>query len=123
MWHASDFLEPDWRFRTTLLFFSQGVLVLGEAAWSRLTGRRVGGWIGRLWTVGSLLVWASLLFDTWYVLQRCPNLGLLFSTNRMMVFVRCARGLADGQPSPIEFSIARYLVPFGPMLPRGMLTV
>jgi hypothetical protein len=67
MWHASDFLEPDWRFRTTLLFLSQGVLILVEQGWLRLTGTRVGGWMGRLWTLGWLLVWSSLLFDTWCV--------------------------------------------------------
>lgn len=35
--------------RVTLFFTLQGVLILLESLWSGITGRRVGGWAGRLW--------------------------------------------------------------------------
>ncbi|KAI6151254.1 hypothetical protein BKA82DRAFT_4125654 [Pisolithus tinctorius] len=49
---------------TMLLSF--GMMALGiiiEHTFTQMTGRKVGGWIGRVWTMAWLLVWGSMIMD------------------------------------------------------------
>ncbi|KAI6009032.1 membrane bound O-acyl transferase family-domain-containing protein [Pisolithus marmoratus] len=48
------------------MLFSFGMMAVGvilERVFTRMTGRRVGGWIGRLWTMAWLLLWGSFMVD------------------------------------------------------------
>ncbi|KAG5652878.1 hypothetical protein H0H81_003241 [Sphagnurus paluster] len=45
---------------TVSLFFAmQGPILILERVWRKVTGRRVGGWIGRLWVYSILFLWAQ----------------------------------------------------------------
>ncbi|KAG6330097.1 hypothetical protein ID866_8993 [Astraeus odoratus] len=44
-------------------FGMMAVGVILEHWFTLVTGRKVGGWLGRLWTTGWLLVWSSMMVD------------------------------------------------------------
>ncbi|KAF5375612.1 hypothetical protein D9757_008546 [Collybiopsis confluens] len=56
-------------------FLLMGCGVLLEALWKKITGQRVGGWSGRIWTMVWLLGWSNLLVDAW---ARKGLIGALF---------------------------------------------
>ncbi|KAJ4479931.1 membrane bound O-acyl transferase family-domain-containing protein [Lentinula aciculospora] len=56
-------------------FMLMGVGVILEGFWKKLTGSRVGGWIGSVWTAVWLLGWSNLLVDAW---ARKGLIGSLF---------------------------------------------
>ncbi|KAJ3800697.1 membrane bound O-acyl transferase family-domain-containing protein [Lentinula aff. detonsa] len=56
-------------------FMLMGVGVILEGFWRKLTGYRVGGWIGRIWTALWLLGWSNILVDAW---ARKGLIGSLF---------------------------------------------
>ncbi|KAH9809056.1 hypothetical protein DFH28DRAFT_1087003 [Melampsora americana] len=62
LWFATT---PDFSFRTTAFFVSQGLGVVLESTFSKLTGGRVGGWIGRIWMLLWLVGWGRLMIDSW----------------------------------------------------------
>ncbi|KIK26735.1 hypothetical protein PISMIDRAFT_675660 [Pisolithus microcarpus 441] len=48
------------------MLLSFGMMAVGiilERVFTWVTGRRVGGWIGRLWTMAWLLVWGNIMVD------------------------------------------------------------
>ncbi|KZT18114.1 hypothetical protein NEOLEDRAFT_1143830 [Neolentinus lepideus HHB14362 ss-1] len=46
-------------------FLMNGVGVVVEELWARITGRRVQGWRGWIWTMVWLIGWGNLLVDAW----------------------------------------------------------
>ena len=46
-------------------FMAMGLGVLLEELWTKVTGRKVGGWTGWLWTMAWLTAWGNLLVDAW----------------------------------------------------------
>jgi len=55
----------DWRLRTSIFFISQGVGVCLENVFKSLTGRPVGGPLGRLWTYFWLVLFGSPMVSSW----------------------------------------------------------
>ncbi|KAH9823954.1 hypothetical protein DFH28DRAFT_1077810 [Melampsora americana] len=68
LWFATHL---DWSFRTTTFFLSQGVGILIEKVFTRLTGRRVGG--VPAWTFG--LIW--ILFWIQPMVNACIEHGIM----------------------------------------------
>ncbi|KAI0056101.1 hypothetical protein BV25DRAFT_1832567 [Artomyces pyxidatus] len=77
----------DWDSRVPLFFLVQGGAVIGERVWRRMTGRRVGGFLGRLWVYFDIIVLAQPMVDSWH-----------------------RRGLAGGMVIPPPISPARQLL-------------
>ncbi|EGO21322.1 hypothetical protein SERLADRAFT_417641 [Serpula lacrymans var. lacrymans S7.9] len=50
---------------TLVSFGMMGVGILLEAAFERVTRRRVGGWVGWLWTMAWMMLWGNLMVDAW----------------------------------------------------------
>lgn len=50
----------------TIFFAMQGPVLLGERLWRKVTGRRVGGWAGRLWVYFMMLIVAQPMVDAWH---------------------------------------------------------
>lgn len=46
-------------------FIINGVGILVEHIWRSLTGRRVGGWVGRVWTLAWVIGWGHALVEAW----------------------------------------------------------
>ncbi|KAF5367025.1 hypothetical protein D9758_004039 [Tetrapyrgos nigripes] len=46
-------------------FVMMGFGILLEGLYKRITGKRVAGWLGRIWTLIWLEVWATFLVDAW----------------------------------------------------------
>ncbi|EKM61701.1 uncharacterized protein PHACADRAFT_82402 [Phanerochaete carnosa HHB-10118-sp] len=46
-------------------FMAMALGVLLEDAWTKMTGRRVDGWSGWLWTMAWTTAWGNLLVDAW----------------------------------------------------------
>ncbi|KAK0205409.1 hypothetical protein DFS33DRAFT_1373816 [Desarmillaria ectypa] len=46
-------------------FVIQGVGVVLEGVWKKVSGHRVGGTLGWVWTVAWVIGWANLLIDAW----------------------------------------------------------
>lgn len=46
-----------------LLFGTMAVAVVIEHVFTRMTGRRVGGWIGRIWTMTCMVVWGNMMIE------------------------------------------------------------
>lgn len=52
---------------TPVIFFaSQGPILIGERVWRKVTGRRVGGKLGRLWVYFVLFVLAQPMVNSWH---------------------------------------------------------
>jgi hypothetical protein len=56
-------------------FLMMGVGVVLEGLWRKVSGRRTGGWIGRIWTLTWIIGWGNLLVDAW---ARKGLIGSLF---------------------------------------------
>jgi hypothetical protein len=52
-------MSRGWDWRVPLFFAMQGPILIVEKLWSRVTGRRVGGWIGTLWVYLNILIFAQ----------------------------------------------------------------
>ncbi|KAJ7819391.1 hypothetical protein B0H14DRAFT_2836695 [Mycena olivaceomarginata] len=50
----------------TLFFAAQGPLLIGERVWRQVTGRRVGGIIGRLWVYFVMFIAAQPMVNAWH---------------------------------------------------------
>lgn len=91
---------------TVAFFMSQGLVLLLERLWRRLTGRKVGGWIGRLWVY--LILFAGG--------QPMGNLSFeSFSLYFYLIFILTVdawhrRGLGGGMVIPPFFSPTRLIV-------------
>ncbi|TFK40850.1 hypothetical protein BDQ12DRAFT_734035 [Crucibulum laeve] len=73
---------------TVIIFFAlQGPLLMMEVIWRRITGKRVGGWGGRLWVYFIMFVLGQPMVDSWH-----------------------RRGLGGGMVIPPFFSPVRLLV-------------
>lgn len=46
-------------------FLLMGVGCVLEASFKKVTGLKVGGWLGWLWTVIWMAVWGNLMVDAW----------------------------------------------------------
>ncbi|KAJ7650405.1 membrane bound O-acyl transferase family-domain-containing protein [Roridomyces roridus] len=51
--------------RVYCFFLMMGVCVVLEGMWKKMTGRRVGGWPGRIWAWTQILFWAHLYIEPW----------------------------------------------------------
>ncbi|KAK7044787.1 hypothetical protein R3P38DRAFT_2690550 [Favolaschia claudopus] len=51
----------------TVFFASQGLLLIGERVWRQVTGKRVGGTIGRLWVYFVMFICAQPMTNAWHV--------------------------------------------------------
>jgi len=50
----------------SLFFTMQGPIMIFERLWRKVTGRRVGGWPGRLWVYFVLFILAQPMVDAWH---------------------------------------------------------
>ncbi|OAV91926.1 hypothetical protein PTTG_07408 [Puccinia triticina 1-1 BBBD Race 1] len=62
VWSAGPF---DRRLRTSVFFLSQGVAVCLESAFKSLSGQRVTGPLGRIWTFAWLIFFGTPMIDAW----------------------------------------------------------
>ena len=46
----------EWDSRVPLFFLMQGGSVIGERIWRKTTGRRVGGFLGRMWVYFDIII-------------------------------------------------------------------
>ncbi|KAI0034851.1 hypothetical protein K488DRAFT_76983 [Vararia minispora EC-137] len=60
-------LGQGWDWRQPAVFAAMGVLVVGEGVWTRVTGRKVGGFWGRVWAWAVLVTLPQGLIDAWYL--------------------------------------------------------
>ncbi|KAG0150414.1 hypothetical protein CROQUDRAFT_652321 [Cronartium quercuum f. sp. fusiforme G11] len=92
----------DSSFRTTKFFLMIGVGIAIEAIIKQVTGYKVSGNLGRIWTFGWITLWCTLMMDAWL-----------------------ARGMGKaGIRTPCEvtdWSWPRFFVPLGPILPDRFL--
>ncbi|KAJ7147049.1 hypothetical protein C8R43DRAFT_538601 [Mycena crocata] len=51
----------------TLFFAAQGPILIGERLWRKITGRRVGGPIGRLWVYFIMFIAAQPMINSWHM--------------------------------------------------------
>ncbi|KAJ3751675.1 hypothetical protein EV360DRAFT_89488 [Lentinula raphanica] len=72
-----------------LFFALQGPVLLLERLWRVVTGKRVGGWIGRLWVYLIMFVLAQPMIDSWH-----------------------KRGLGGGMVIPPFISPAKSMLPY-----------
>ncbi|KAK0484632.1 hypothetical protein IW261DRAFT_1582444 [Armillaria novae-zelandiae] len=61
-------------------FIIQGVGVVLEGIWKKLTGRRVGGVLGWIWTAAWVVGWCNIMMDAW---ARAGLMGSVFFPNGM----------------------------------------
>jgi hypothetical protein len=52
-------------FSVTTFFLMNGVGIILERTWARVTGYKVGGPLGWVWTLIWLVGWGNLLVDVW----------------------------------------------------------
>ncbi|KAF9444336.1 hypothetical protein P691DRAFT_837665 [Macrolepiota fuliginosa MF-IS2] len=53
--------------RTPVIFFAaQGPILIGERVWKKVTGRKVGGWLGRLWVYVVVFILAQPMVNSWH---------------------------------------------------------
>jgi len=84
-----------WRtFESTAWFLAQGVVIILERAFTRITGRRIDGPIGRIWTIGWMIGSGSILARFWL-----------------------DHRLADGIADPSSWQAWRFVVPFAGLFP------
>lgn len=74
MGRGSDFLNVGG------FFIMMGVGIILEGSWKQISGRRTGGWIGRIWTLAWIIGWANILIDAW---TRKGLVGSLFIPTHM----------------------------------------
>ncbi|TFY63962.1 hypothetical protein EVG20_g6107 [Dentipellis fragilis] len=55
-----------WEWRVPVFFMMQGFSVIGERIWRMVTGRRVGGFFGRVWVYFDIVILAQPLVDSWH---------------------------------------------------------
>ncbi|KAH9065491.1 hypothetical protein EDB87DRAFT_1077743 [Lactarius vividus] len=77
----------EWDSRVPLFFLMQGGSVIGERIWRKITGRRVGGLLGRLWVYFDIIILGQPLIDAWH-----------------------RRGLGGGMVIPPKLSPARIIL-------------
>ncbi|KAI0304492.1 membrane bound O-acyl transferase family-domain-containing protein [Multifurca ochricompacta] len=77
----------EWDSRVPLFFLLQGGSLIGERIWRKVTGRRVGGFLGRLWVYFDIVILGQPLVDAWH-----------------------KRGLGGGMVIPPKMSPARLLL-------------
>ncbi|KAH8109797.1 hypothetical protein DFH11DRAFT_1810858 [Phellopilus nigrolimitatus] len=53
--------------RVVAFFAAQGAFVILERVWRRVTGRRVGGWPGRVWLYFDIMVLGQPMIDAWHM--------------------------------------------------------
>ncbi|KXN88083.1 hypothetical protein AN958_07542 [Leucoagaricus sp. SymC.cos] len=53
-------------FIPVFFFALQGPILIGERVWRKVTGKRVGGWIGRLWVYFNMFVLAQPMINSWH---------------------------------------------------------
>lgn len=93
MWAMGQGL--DWHVRK--FFIIQSFLVLGERAWSRMTGKRVGGWLGCLWVYFAIVVLGQPCGKwPWAV---CCRYAIFEITERYRPFSRCLAPAWPGRRS------------------------
>lgn len=86
----------DWTFVTTRMFIGQGIGIVLETVYRKLTGKKVGGPFGFLWTLAHLVLWGKPCVEVWV-----------------------SHGLGkSGVPRHSDWPLARFIVPFGPVLPE-----
>jgi len=68
LFHACSMYSPlrGFDYSTMAFFASQGLVLMFERLWKRITGRKVGGWIGRLWVYFIMFVCAQPMVDAWH---------------------------------------------------------
>jgi len=68
LFHSCSMYSADREFdySTVIFFASQSLLLILERLWNRVTGKRVGGWIGRLWVYFVMFVGAQAMVDSWH---------------------------------------------------------
>jgi len=52
--------------RVTIFFILQGVGILLEKSFTSITGKRVGGFFGRIWAYSSILLLGQMCMDAWF---------------------------------------------------------
>ncbi|KAH7099462.1 membrane bound O-acyl transferase family-domain-containing protein [Auriculariales sp. MPI-PUGE-AT-0066] len=59
-------LDREVHWHAVMLFIVQGFAVIGEGVFRKVTGKRVGGWSGRVWAYFMILVVGQPMIDSWH---------------------------------------------------------
>ena len=62
---ATSYLPRDPHYDTFKFFLLQPFGIILESIWTKSTGKKVGGWLGFLWTFAFLLATGNLMVDCW----------------------------------------------------------
>ena len=90
---------------STVVFFAlQGPVLMLERLWKRITGKRVGGWMGMLWVYLILFVGAQPMSNFIY------HVFLILASNIFLVDAWHRRGLGGGMIIPPSLSLTRVIV-------------
>lgn len=89
----------------TLFFAMQGPILIVERLWRKVTGRRVGGWIGRAWTYFIMFVAAQPMGGSFFCCIVLDSLDAVPIVNAWH-----ERGLGGGMVIPPFISPFRFLV-------------
>lgn len=84
-----------------LSFGMMAVAVIIEHAFMQMTGRRVGGWIGRVWTMIWLLMWGNMMVD------RFARAGLL-EASRVFGNAAQAKGIVEHYVTALDGWLRAY---------------
>lgn len=94
-----------WDWMPVLFFAIQGPLLILERLWRSVTGRRVGGWIGRLWVYLVLLGGAQIMSSFSYLQRSRSCLLMTVVANSWL-----ERGLGGGMMIPPAISPTRQIL-------------
>lgn len=92
--------------RVTLFFAVQGVGMVLEEGWKRVTGRKVGGWWGRVWVWGFMVGFGQPCGESF--VSYLDNIVYLVPS--ILVDAWLLRGLAASEPIPAHLSPSRLFV-------------
>jgi hypothetical protein len=95
-----------WDSRVPLFFLLQGGSIIGERIWKRVTGRRVDGFLGRLWVYFDIIILGQPLGPLYFVLLTFDRIVLTHHT----VDAWHRRGLGGGMVIPPLMSPARLVL-------------
>ena len=101
---ASIAMGREWDSRVVIFFAVQGVFVLLERVWKQVTGKRVGGWPGRVWVYFVIMVLGQPMGRSSFDRSAFSPANCFFKVDAWH-----KRGLAGGLVIPPAISPARLV--------------